>query len=202
MWGNLVLVEGIFSRSLERNRISPTILHTRENPGCIFLKEVTYAKYENGLKILRWWEFWLNRFFSWVGVGVWGHCPLHLLRFFKTLHIKTYVPHGALHWKMKPIPPTEKQTPTNEKWSPFQEMVRRKRTRKIGNCINLCFTHKITLEEDGRNSTRMWFSHLKHSKFLKMKEIMVYKGNPLLKCKGPPEKVPSPLPQNFEYVTP
>ena len=198
MWGNLVLVEGIFSRSLERNRISPTILHTRENPGCIFLKEVTYAKCENGLKILRWWEFWLNRFFSWVGVGVWGHCPLHLLRFFKTLHIKTYVPHGALHWKMKPIPPTEKQTPTNEKWSPFQEP----RTRKIGNCINLCFTHKITLEEDGRNSTKMWFFHLKHSKFLKMKETMVYKGNPLLKCKGPAEKIPSPLPQNFEYVTP
>ena len=174
MWGNLVLVEGIFSRSLERNRISPTILHTRENPGCIFLKEVTYAKCENGLKILRWWEFWLNRFFSWVGVGVWGHCPLHLLRFFKTLHIKTYVPHGALHWKMKPIPPTEKQTPTNEKWSPFQEP----RTRKIGNCINLCFTHKITLEEDGRNSTKTWFSHLKHSKFLKMKETMVSKSNP------------------------
>ena len=105
-------------------------------------------------------------------------------------------PMGHSHWKMKPIPPTEKQIPTNEKWSPFQEMVARKRTRKIGNCINLCFTHKITLEEDGRNSTRMWFSHLKHSKFLKMKEIMVYKGNPLLKCKGPPQKrFPPPFPK-------
>ena len=176
----------IFQNRLERNRISPSILHTRENPGCIFLKEVTYAKYENGLKILTWWEFWLNRFFSWVGVGVWGHCPLIFCIFWKLSTSKPMFPMGYFHWKMKPIPPTEKQTPTNEKWSPFQEMVRRKRTRKIGNCINLCFTHKITLGKDGRNSTKMWFSHLKHSKCLKKKKTMVSKSNPLMKCKGPP----------------
>ena len=73
--GNLVLVEGIFSRISRKEQDSAPTLHTKENPGWRFFKEVTYAKYENGLKILRWWEFWLNRLFSWGGVGVWGSAP-------------------------------------------------------------------------------------------------------------------------------
>ena len=108
----------IFQNRLERNRISPSILHTRENPGCIFLKEVTYAKYENGLKILRCWEFWLNRFFSWVGVGLWGHCPLIFCNFWK-LHIKTYVPHGALPLKNEAHPPNWKTNPNQWKVKPL-----------------------------------------------------------------------------------
>ena len=101
--GNLVLVEGIFSRISRKEQDSAPTLHTREDPGWRFYKEVTYAKYENGLKILRWWEFWLNRLFSWAGVGVWGSAPPpHPMTFLKTLHIKTDVPHWALlHWKMK-----------------------------------------------------------------------------------------------------
>ena len=100
--GNLVLVEGIFSRISRKEQDSAPTLHTKENPGWRFFKEVTYAKYENGLKILRWWEFWLNRLFSWGGVGVWGQHPLHLMIFLITLHIKTDAHHGALpHWKVK-----------------------------------------------------------------------------------------------------
>ena len=117
--GNLVLVEGIFSRISRKEQDSAPTLHTKENPGWRFFKEVTYAKYENGLKILRWWEFWLNRFFSLAAVRVWGHCPLHLMRFLKTLHIKTYVPHGALPLKNEAHSPNWKTNPNQWKVKPL-----------------------------------------------------------------------------------
>ena len=49
--GNLVFVEGIFSRISRKEQDSAPILHNRENPGWRLFKEVTYAKYENGLKM-------------------------------------------------------------------------------------------------------------------------------------------------------
>ena len=117
--GNLVLVEGIFSRISRKEQDSAPTLHTRENPGWRFFKEVTYAKYENGLKILRWWEFWFNRLFSWGGVEVWGSAPSPpSMTFLKTLHIKTDVPHWALpHWKMKS--PQLKNKPNHWKVKPL-----------------------------------------------------------------------------------
>ena len=52
-----------------------------------------------------------------------------------------------------------------EKWSSFPGNDSWKKTPKIRNCHwYLCFSHKISLEKDGRNSTSMWFSHLGHSK--------------------------------------
>ena len=132
--GNLVLVEGIFSRISRKEQDSAPTLHTREDPGWRFYKEVTYAKYENGLKILRWWEFWLNRLFSWGGVGVWGSAPPPILwLFWKLSTSKPMSPIGhssTEKWSL----PNWKTNPTIEKWSPFQEMVPRKRIRKMGNC--------------------------------------------------------------------
>ena len=103
---------------LERNRIPPPILHIRETLAGDFLKKLLYAKYENGLKISRWWEFWLNRLFSWDGVVVWGQRPLHLMIFLTTLHIKTDAHHGALpHWKMKSL--KRKTNPNHWKVKPL-----------------------------------------------------------------------------------
>ena len=144
------------------------------NPGWRFFK-VTYAKYENGLKIFRWWEFWLNKLFSWGGVGVWGQRPLHLMIFLTTLHIKTDAHHGVLpHWKMKSPQPKNKPQPLKSE-APFRKWFLEKESEKSETVINLYFTHKITLEKDGRNSTKIWFSHLKHSKFLTRKKLSLMK---------------------------
>ena len=120
--GNLVLVEGIFSRISRKEQDSAPTLHTKENPGWRFFKEVTYAKYENGLKILRWWEFWLNRLFSWGGVGVWGSAPPPpiLWLFWKLSTSKPMSPIGHSPTK-KWVSPTEKQTQPLKSEAPFRK---------------------------------------------------------------------------------
>ena len=120
--GNLVLVEGIFSRISRKEQDSAPTLHTKENPGWRFFKEVTYAKYENGLKILRWWEFWLNRLFSWVGVGVWGSAPPPpSYDFFENSpHQNRCPPLGTPPLKNE-VSPTEKQTQPLKSEAPFRK---------------------------------------------------------------------------------
>ena len=70
--------------------------------------------------------------------------------------------------------PTEKWTPppspnwkTTLHWkanSPSRKQFLEKNPQKLEACIS---PHKTTLEKDDRNSTKMWFSHLEHSKFCK-----------------------------------
>ena len=59
--------------------------------------------------------------------------------------------------------------------APFQTTIPRKKNknnRKLP--LILCFTHKRTLEKDGRNSTKTWFSHFEHSKFCRKRETVCY----------------------------
>ena len=55
--------------------------------------------------------------------------------------------------------------------APFQKMIPRKETpsKNWKLSLILCFTHKITLQKDDRNSTNTCF-HLEHSKFCKKSE--------------------------------
>ena len=57
--------------------------------------------------------------------------------------LENYFKNESPHWKVKP---------------PYQEINPWKKLKNIGNFHQyLWFTHKITLEKDGRNSTKTWF---------------------------------------------
>ena len=70
--------------------------------------------------------------------------------------------------KLRMNPPSHywKVNPPSMKW------LLEKNKKKSETVINTCFTHKMTLEKDGRNSTKMRFSHLQHSKFCKNSETV------------------------------
>ena len=93
-------------------------------------------------------------------------------------HQRRCPPWGVPHLKLKPPSPQLKTKPPSplKNKAPLQETIPRKSTRKIGNCHQyLCFTYKATLEKDGRNSTKTWFSDLKHSWFCKKSETVCLK---------------------------
>ena len=85
---------------------------------------------------------------------------------------------------LKPMPPPSGAPPltwSSPHWSsprlineaPFQEMIPSKKNPQNWKLsLILCLTHKTTLVKDGRNCTKMWFSHLEHSKFCKESETV------------------------------
>ena len=101
-----------------------------------------------------------------------GPVPSPILHFFSnTPSIKTDAPPSPP--KNEALPHLKTPHPHLKGETPFQEMIPRKKTNKMKTVINTCVSiYKTTLGKDGRNSTRMWFSHLEHSKFCKKSETV------------------------------
>ena len=104
--------------------------------------------------------------------GGMGASPLPTI-FFSTLphqfFFRPISPWGTPHtWS----PPSEKQHPPLKSESSFQKMIPKK-PWKIGKLSSILVLQiKTTMEKDGRNPTRTWFSHLGLSNFCKKSETV------------------------------
>ena len=74
--------------------------------------------------------------------------------FLKTLHIKIDAPWGTPQLKNE-VPQLKNKPQPLKSEAPFRKWFLEKETEKSETGINLCFTHKITLGKDGRNSTKI-----------------------------------------------
>ena len=115
--------------------------------------------------IKQYWHIWRVT----TIVGEHGDAPPIPWFFFETSPtIKIDAPNGTLSRLKNGAPPTLKSK------APFQEMILRRKQKKLETVINTCFTNKTTLEKDGRNSTNMWLSKFQNSKFRKKSETVFF----------------------------